>query len=173
MRSLNTERNESTVRVPLDPGAAAPDFALRGEEAAEPADDAPRSLLELTRGRPVLLAFYPLPHSHVCRDDLKQLDRWLEELGDSRPRTLAISISGVDHASEFFRLHEIRHLEPVADVELHIARDYGVARSEGMSERASVLVGSGGTILRAAVHPFCFPRPCDRLAEWLESAGGR
>ena len=149
---------ESQPPQPLAAGASAPDFTW--EENGE-------TVRLSERKERCLLFFYPLAYSPVCREDLHQLHLAATELGGPEVKRLAISVDDAALGGQFLEELGVEALVAVPDPDLHIAAAYGVKRREGVAERATFLVGSGGTIEASAVHDLCFPRPLESIRQML------
>lgn len=133
----------------LPVGAEAPDFALPDTEGR---------LVRLSdfRGRPVVLAFYPLDWSPGCS---QQLDLYQSELAEFEKRgavLLGISVDSIySHGAWAF----VRGLTFPLLADFHpkgeVARRYQVWReTDGFSERALFVVDPNGLIRYAKVSPF-------------------
>lgn len=145
---------------PLAAGAAAPTFRF--------ADG--RSLLERCRDAGAFLCFLPLAYAPVCGADVRQLALAAAELGAPRRPLFVVSVDGAEHGGRFLRELAAAPLEHVSDRDLALAQAFGVARREGVAERASFLLGRDGRVVAGAVHPIGFPRPLALLREWLTTS---
>jgi peroxiredoxin len=142
---------------PLAAGEAAPSFRC-GDG---------RSLLERCREAGAFLLFLPLADAPVCRADVQQLALAAPELGAPLRPLLVVSVDGAAHGARFLR--EVAHapLEHLCDRDLALAKAFGVARRDGVAERATFLLDRDGRVVAGAVHPIGFPRPLALLREWL------
>jgi peroxiredoxin len=133
---------------PLAVGSAAPDFAL---------PDANGRTVRLSdfRGRPVVLAFYPLDWSPGCS---RQLDLYQQELDEFRRRGVEVVGVSVDSLYSHGAWAAVRGLRfpLLADFNPkgEVARRYQVWReADGFSERALYVVDGEGVIRYAHVSP--------------------
>jgi peroxiredoxin len=133
---------------PLPVGTPAPDFALP-DASGEPVK------LEDLRGRPVVLAFYPLDWSPGCS---QQLDLYQQEIEEFRGRGVELIGISVDSVYSHGAWAAVRGLsfpllsdfQPKGEV----ARRYNVWRDDdGFSERALYVLDPEGTIVYSHVSP--------------------
>lgn len=136
------------VNTPLAVGGVAPDFAL---------PDANGRTVRLSdfRGRPVVLAFYPLDWSPGCS---RQLDLYQQELDEFRRRGVEVVGISVDNLYSHGAWAAVRGLRfpLLADFNPkgEVARRYQVWReADGFSERALYVVDAQGVIRYAHVSP--------------------
>jgi peroxiredoxin len=136
------------VNTPLPVGERAPDFAL---------PDANGRTVQLSdyRGRPVVLAFYPLDWSPGCS---RQLDLYEQELEEFKRRGVELLGISVDSVYSHGAWAAVRRLSfpLLADFQPkgEVARRYRVWReAEGFSERALYIVDADGIIRYAHVSP--------------------
>jgi peroxiredoxin len=152
------------VKAPLAAGAAAPPFECEiGGKAVR--------LEELCREAGAFVAFLPLAYAPVCREDVRRLAAAAAELGAPRRPIVVVSVDGADHGRRFLREFEATALVHHSDRDLALASAFGVARRDGVAERATFLIGRDGRVVAGAVHPVAFPRPLPLLHEWLARAG--
>lgn len=136
------------LNTPLTVGQAAPDFALP--------DAAGRTVrLSDFRGRPVVLAFYPLDWSPGCS---RQLDLYEHELDEFRRRGVELVGVSVDSLYSHGAWAAVRGISfpLLADFNPkgEVARRYQVWREpDGFSERALYVVDGEGVIRYAHVSP--------------------
>lgn len=136
------------VGLPLEVGQAAPDFTLPD------ANGRPVSLSEY-RGRPVVVAFYPLDWSPGCS---RQLDLYQQELDEFRRRGVEVVGVSVDSLYSHGAWAALRGLTfpLLADFNPkgEVARRYRVWReADGYSERALFVVDGEGIVRYAHVSP--------------------
>ena len=149
---------------PLEPGAEAPDFALRSTP------DQTSSLSEF-RGRPAILAFYPEDWSPVCSDQLGLYQAVLPEFEKFGAQLLGISVDGVWCHQAFARDRNL-HFPLLADFEPkgEVSRAYGAYRSQdGTSERALFLIDADGIVSWSYVSPVDVNPGADGILRALES----
>lgn len=138
----------------LSIGTEAPDFEL---------PDANGSIVRLSdfRGRPVVLAFYPLDWSPGCS---RQLDLYQQELDEFARRGVEIIGISVDSIYSHGAWAAVRGITFPLLADFHpkgeVAKRYGVWReSDGFSERALYVVDGDGVIRYAHVSPFIHHLP--------------
>jgi peroxiredoxin len=147
------------MSAPLAAGAAAPAFDCGGSPFAE-----------RCRAAGAFVLFLPLASAPVCREDVRQLALSAAELGAPSRPLFVLSVDSAAHGERFLKELAAAPLAHVSDRDLAIARAFGVARREGVAERASFLVGRDGRVVAGAVHPIGFVRPLTLLREWLARA---
>jgi len=133
----------------LPVGTTAPDFALPDAEGK-------MVLLSDFRGKPVVLAFYPLDWSPGCT---KQLDLYQAELAEFQRRGAVLLGISVDSLYSHGAWAAVRGITFPLLADFHpkgaVARAYGVYRdTDGFSERALFVVDAEGVIRYRHVSPF-------------------
>jgi peroxiredoxin len=149
----------------------APDFELPSNEHVNGRPGKKYKLSDL-RGKPVVLAFYPLDFSPVCsnenacfRDDLKSF----EELG---AQVLGISVDSVWTHDAFARQLKLSYplladFHPKGEV----AKAYGLYQDDrGMTKRATVIVDRNGKVAWVKEQPIAEARSNAELLEALKKA---
>jgi peroxiredoxin len=139
----------AALNEPLPPGTPAPDFGLR-----DPSGDVVR--LSDFRGRPLVLAFYPLDWSPGCS---QQLDLYQQELEEFRSRGAELAAISVDSLYSHGAWAAVRGLTFPLLADFHpkgeVAREYSVWREpDGFSERALYVIDGDGVIAFSQVAPY-------------------
>jgi len=150
----------------LQPGTAAPDFAL------PVTPDQKLSLREL-RGRPVILVFYPSDWSPVCGDELGVFNEILPEFAKFNAELLGISVDG-SWCHDAFAKDRHLHFPLLADFEPKgaVAKKYGAYReADGFCERALFLIDAKGVIRWSYCSPVAVNPGADGVLAALESLG--
>jgi peroxiredoxin len=153
-----------TRRRVLQPGSAAPDFALHSTP------DQSLSLSEF-RGRPVILAFYPADWSPVCGDQMALYNQILPEFRRHQAELIGISVDG-SWCHDAFAADRKLHFPLLADFEPKgaVSRAYGVYRdSDGTSERALFVIDGEGVIRWSYVSPVGVNPGADGILTALEA----
>lgn len=149
----------------------APDFELPSSEVDNGRPGKKYKLSDL-RGKPVVLAFYPLDFSPVCtnentcfRDDLKQF----EELG---AQVLGISVDSVwTHAAFAKSLGLSYPLLADFNPKGAVAKAYGLyLEDKGMTKRATVVIDGNGKIVWMKEQPLGEARDNKEVLEALKKA---
>jgi peroxiredoxin len=136
------------VNTPLAVGSVAPDFELVD------ANNEKRALKEF-RGRPLVLAFYPLDWSPTCSDQLTLYQSEMAEFERHGAQVVGISVdSFYSHAAwaavRGITFPLLSDFEPKGEV----ARKYNAYRpEEGFTERALYVLDADGVIRYAYVSP--------------------
>lgn len=137
------------LNSPLPVGTPAPDFAL---------PDASGNMVHLSdfRGRPVVLAFYPLDWSPGCSQQLDLYEQESDEFASRDAQVLAISVDSIySHgawaAVRGLSIPLLSDFNPKGEV----ARRYQVWRDDdGFSERALYVIDPQGQISYSHVSPY-------------------
>jgi peroxiredoxin len=128
--------------VPIEVGAAAPDFLLKDQNNQE-------VRLSGFRGRKaVLLVFYPLAFSRRCHGELTEIQEHLGDYVNERVQVLTLSVDSV-YGHKVWGEQEGFDFPLLADFWPHggVARDYGVFNEEaGFANRGTFLVDAAGVI---------------------------
>ena len=147
----------------LQPGVAAPDFAL------EASPGKPVSLRDL-RGKPVVLAFYPADWSPVCGDQMALYNEILPDFQQLGATLLGISVDSAWCHAAFARDRKLR-FSLLADFEPKgsVARAYGAYRdADGTSERALFVIDGDGVIRWSYCSPIDVNPGADGILAALE-----
>jgi peroxiredoxin len=148
----------------LGAGTVAPDFTLPNQ-AGEPAS------LSDSRGRPVVLVFYPAAWSPVCGDQLTLYNEVLPLFEEHDAQVLAISVDGKWCHRAFAEERNIR-FPLLADFEPKgaVARLYGVYDAEnGLARRALFVLDAAGIIRWSHVSPSDVNPGADGILNALEA----
>ena len=150
--------------TPLPAGVAAPAFTL----PAGP--DRQYSLVE-SRGRPVVLAFYPADWSPVCGDELTLYSALAAEWDRLGAEMIGISVDGPWCHSAYGEARNLK-VTLLADFEPKgaVSRAYGVYdQAKGTSKRALFVIDSDGIIRWSYVSPVEVNPGAEGILEALES----
>jgi peroxiredoxin (alkyl hydroperoxide reductase subunit C) len=126
----------------IEPGAAAPDFAL-------PDQDGKTVSLEDLAGQTSVLVFYPMDWSPTCTDQLNVYQEVIGDLEEAGAKLYGVSgDSAFSHKA--FREHLGISFPLLADFHPkgQVAKAYGAYIDErGHNQRALVMIGPDGTVL--------------------------
>ena len=132
----------------IEPGALAPDFALRDQ-------DGQMVSLGDFRGQTAVLVFYPADFSPVCTDQLNGYQEVLGALEERGAKLLGISVDGA-FCHKAFRDQQNLTFPLLADFHPkgEVARAYGVWLDEyGVAGRALIMVGPDGRVVWSHLSP--------------------
>jgi peroxiredoxin len=157
-------RQQESPSSALKPGTPAPDFTLHSTPDQSIS-------LNLFRGHPTILAFYPADFSPVCGDQMTLYNEVLPEFQHFNAEVLGISVDGVWCHRAFSKDRKLRFpllsdFEPKGEV----ARKYGVYRKQdGITERALFVIDSDGVIKWSYVSPIGINPGAEGILKALES----
>jgi peroxiredoxin len=126
----------------LTAGQAAPDFELRSHKGGTV------KLSDFRGKKNVVLAFHPLAFTPVCATQMQTYERERPRLDALNAHVLAISVdAGPSKKAWAESLGGISY-DLLSDFHPHgkVATDYGVMRTDGISERAIFVVGKDGKV---------------------------
>ncbi len=132
---------------PLEPGVSAPLFAL-------PDQNNTVHKLEDSKGKIVVLAFYPADMTSGCSLEAHNFTKALDEFKKRGVILYGISVQDVDSKKKFCEKDGITY-PLLADVKKDTSRDYGVLTAIGVARRVTFVIDKKGTI--AAVDPSVKP----------------
>lgn len=134
-----TAISSSTQPAPPQVGERAPDFTL-------PSTSGERVTLSQLRGKPVLIAFFPLAFSSTCTAELCEMrDDWSEF--ESRGLVvLPISVDSTYSLKEYKQKYEMK-VDLLSDFKREVTIRYGVLNEDRFfSNRAYFLLDSEGVV---------------------------
>jgi peroxiredoxin len=126
----------------LSVGSAAPDFELRSHTGQTV------KLSSFKGKKQVVVAFHPLAFTPVCATQMQTYEKERPRLDALNAHVLAISVdAGPSKKAWADSLGGISY-DLLSDFHPHgkVATDYGVMRTDGISERAIFVVGKDGKI---------------------------
>ncbi len=126
----------------LTVGAIAPDFSLQSHNGRAV------RLSDFRGKQNVILAFHPLAFTPVCAEQMKTYERERPKLDAAHAHVLAVSVdAGPSKKAWADSLGGISY-DLLSDFHPHgkVASDYGVMRSDGISERAIFVIDKAGKI---------------------------
>ena len=120
-------------------GTVAPDFTLASTSGE-------KVTLSALRGRPVLLAFFPLAFTSTCTTELCAFSDDWDVFGERAVHVLPISVDSVPTLKEFKAKYEMK-VDLLSDFKREASRAYGVLHEERFhSLRAYFLVDAEGIV---------------------------
>ena len=129
----------------LEVGDRAPEVNLPGIRMVDGRFEHDTYSLSDRRGRPVVLAFYPLDQSKVCTQQMCSYQDDFEGFEELGAEVWGISLQGVESHEEFARKNGLT-FPLLADHRDGVAKEYGVAL--GPSLRRSVFIIDAEGIIR-------------------------
>ncbi|GLZ79772.1 putative peroxiredoxin [Actinorhabdospora filicis] len=154
--------------MPLKVGATAPDFTLRDQNNQDV------TLSSFHGVKNVLLVFYPLAFTGVCRGELCGVRDDPSAFGSGDVAVLTISVDSV-FAHKVWARQEGFDFPLLADFWPHgaVAQAYGVFDDEkGVANRGTFVIDRAGVIRFAEMNPPGEPRDPTRWAKALADLNG-
>ena len=139
-----TAITSSTQAAPPNVGAPAPDFTL-------PSTSGERVTLSQQRGKPVLIAFFPLAFSSTCTAELCEMrDDW-DEFESRGVVVLPISVDSTYSLKEYKQKYNMK-VDLLSDFKREVSIRYGVLNEDRFfSNRAYFLIDGQGVVRWAHV----------------------
>jgi Peroxiredoxin len=134
--------------MPIEVGAAAPDFVLKDQNNQEV------RLSDFRGVKNVLLVFYPLTFTGICQGELCQVRDNLSEFVNDSVQLLAISVDS-SYSHRIWADREGYEFPLLADFWPHgeVAQAYGVFNEErGFANRGTFLIDRSGTVRYAEMN---------------------
>lgn len=120
-------------------GQPAPDFTL-------PSTSGEKVTLSSLRGKPVLIAFFPLAFSSTCTAELCEMRDHHDRFADRGVTVLPISVDHTYSLKEYKAKHQMR-VDLLSDFMRDVSRRYGVLiEDRGFANRAYFLLDDKGVI---------------------------
>jgi peroxiredoxin len=120
-------------------GQQAPDFTL-------PSTSGDKITLSALRGKPVLLAFFPLAFSGTCTEELCEMRDDHDQFANRGVTVLPISVDHTYSLKEYKAKHGM-HVDLLSDFKREVSRKYGVLIEDRYySNRAYFLIDRDGVI---------------------------
>lgn len=136
-----TATSEQTVPAV---GQEAPDFTL-------PSTSGEKVTLSALRGKPVLIAFFPLAFSSTCTAELCEMRDDHDRFAERGVVVLPISVDSTYSLKEYKAKHHMQ-VDLLSDFHRDVARRYGVLLEDrGYANRAYFLIDRSGVIRWAHV----------------------
>ena len=131
----------TALELPAVPavGELAPDFIL-------PSTSDQKVTLSSLRGKPVLLAFFPLAFSNTCTSELCEMRDDHQQFGDRGVTVLPISVDHTYSLKEYKAKYGMK-IDLLSDFRREVSRAFGVLLEEKFfSTRAYFLLDAAGVI---------------------------
>jgi len=133
----------------LKVGDIAPDFTLRDHHNRE-------LRLQDLKGKKVLLSFHPLAWTHVCAEQMKDLEEACAKLEGLNAVAVGLSVDTVPSKHAWAKSLGIKETLMLSDFWPHggVAHALGIFREEeGFSERANILIDEQGRVAFIRIYP--------------------
>jgi len=125
-------------------GDLAPDFALPGIRIQDGVAVHSEYRLSAARGRPIVLAFYPLDASKVCTEQLCSYQDQLAGFENLGAEVWGVSLQGVASHEEFAREQGLTF--PLLEADVATAKSYGVMLGSLAIRRSVFIIDAEGVI---------------------------
>jgi thioredoxin-dependent peroxiredoxin len=131
----------------VEVGEIAPDFVLPGIQLVDGETHRRPFRLSEERGRPIVLAFYPLDQSKVCTEQMCSYQDNFAGFDALGAQVWGISVQGIESHEEFARKQGLG-FPLLADSRDGVAKTYGVSTLGGLLTRRSVFIIDGDGVVR-------------------------
>ena len=131
----------------VEVGESAPDFVLPGIQVVDGETRRRPFRLSEERGRPIVLAFYPLDQSKVCTEQMCSYQDNFAGFDALGAQVWGISVQGVESHEEFARKQGLG-FPLLADSRDGVAKTYGVSTLGGLLTRRSIFIIDGAGVVR-------------------------
>jgi len=125
----------------------APDFMLKDQHGKE-------FKLSDFRRKVIFLSFHPLAWTEVCAEQMKSLEARMEDFESLNVVVAGLSVDSVPCKHAWMKSLGIKNLRVLADFWPHgeVAKNFGILRKEGFSERANIVIDKTGRIVWVKVY---------------------
>jgi len=133
----------------LKVGDIAPDFVLKDHHNRE-------FRLADQKGQRVLLSFHPLAWTHVCSQQMKDLEANVAVLAGLNTIAVGLSVDSVPSKHAWAKSLGVKQTRLLSDFWPHgqVAHALGLFREEeGFSERANILIDEHGRVAFIKIYP--------------------
>lgn len=127
-----------------DIGDLAPDFALPGIRVRDGVVTHSEYRLSAARGKPIVLAFYPLDASKVCTEQLCSYQDQLAGFENLGAEVWGVSLQGVESHEEFARTQGLTF--PLLATDVDTAKSFGVMLGNLAIRRSVFIIDAEGVI---------------------------
>lgn len=149
-------------KVP-DVGAKVRNFSLKDQN---------ENIFQLAdcKGQNVLLSFHPLAWTPVCAMQMQSLEKHKEIFTKLNTVAVGISIDSVPSKRAWAKSLNISETRLLADFWPHgkIAKDLGILREEGFSQRANIILDKNGCIVFKKIYPIVELPDINEIIKQLE-----
>ena len=152
----------TTKKVP-DVGAKVRNFSLKDQN---------ENIFQLAdcKGQNVLLSFHPLAWTPVCAMQMQSLEKHKEIFKKLNTVAVGISVDSVPSKRAWAKALNISETRLLADFWPHgkIAKDLGILREEGFSQRANIIVDKNGRLVFKKIYPIVELPDINEIIKQLE-----
>lgn len=126
--------------------------------------------LDTCKGQNVLLSFHPLAWTPVCAMQMQSLEKHKEIFKKLNTVAVGISVDSVPSKRAWAKALNISETRLLADFWPHgkIAKDLGILREEGFSQRANIIVDKNGRLVFKKIYPIVELPDINEIIKQLE-----
>ncbi|MEQ8152063.1 MAG: redoxin domain-containing protein [Smithellaceae bacterium] len=126
--------------------------------------------LDTCKGQNVLLSFHPLAWTPVCAMQMQSLEKHKEIFKKLNTVAVGISVDSVPSKRAWAKALNISETRLLADFWPHgkIAKDLGILREEGFSQRANIIVDKNGRLVFKKIYPIVELPDINEIIQQLE-----
>jgi peroxiredoxin len=149
----------------LKVGDTAPDFTLRDQ------DGEPVTLSSFQGRKNVVLVFHPLAFTSICSTQMPGYNKELQTFEGLDAQVLGLSVDSTPAHRAWAEMLGGIDYPMLADFYPHgeVAKNYGILRPEGVSERATFVIDKQGIVRSIEIHDIGALPDHDKLLETLRS----
>jgi len=126
--------------------------------------------LDTCKGQNVLLSFHPLAWTPVCAMQMQSLEKHKEIFKKLNTVAVGISVDSVPSKRAWAKALNISETRLLADFWPHgkIAKDLGILREEGFSQRANIIIDKNGRLVFKKIYPIVELPDINEIIKQLE-----
>jgi peroxiredoxin len=126
--------------------------------------------LDTCKGQNVLLSFHPLAWTPVCAMQMQSLEKHKEIFKKLNTVAVGTSVDSVPSKRAWAKALNISETRLLADFWPHgkIAKDLGILREEGFSQRANIIVDKNGRLVFKKIYPIVELPDINEIIQQLE-----
>ena len=126
--------------------------------------------LDTCKGQNVLLSFHPLAWTPVCAMQMQSLEKHNEVFKKLNTVAVGISVDSVPSKRAWAKALNISETRLLADFWPHgkIAKDLGIFREEGFSQRANIIIDKNGRLVFKKIYPIVELPDINEIIQQLE-----
>jgi peroxiredoxin len=149
----------------LEVGKKVRDFSLKDQNGQD-------FNLSACRGKKVLLSFHPLAWTPICAIQMQTLEKNKKLFAKLGTIALGFSVDSVPCKKAWAQNLKIKDTKLLADFWPHgqVAKNLGIFRKEGFSERANIILDEKGKVIFIKIYPLKELPDINVIIDFLKTA---